>query len=116
MFRIDIRIVNLFHVFVIGALLMYIGMKGNDTPAQAYYVLFSLIILLFFIVPRPKAKGFTYWNIVHISHYFLVIPSLFYLAYFGFHKKLNDNVYNVLMYLGGGISLYHGYKFATRVL
>ena len=116
MFRIDIRIVNLFHVFVIGALLMYIGMNGNDTPAQAYYVLFSLIILIFFIVPRPKVRGFTYWNIVHITHYLLVVPSLLYVAYFGFHKKLNARIYDVLTYLGGGISLYHGYKFAKRVV
>lgn len=116
MFRLDIKIINLVHVFVVGAILMYIGMNGNNTPKETYYVLFSLVLLIFFIVPPPKMRGFSYWNIIHLTHYLIIVPGLLYIAYFGLHKKLTSNVYTILTYLGGGICLYHGYKFATRVL
>ena len=110
------KIVNLVHVLVVGTILMYIGRKGNNTPKEVYYALFSLVVVIFFIVPPPNMSGLTYWNIIHLTHYLVIVPGLLYVAYFGLHKKLNAGVYNILTYLGGGISVYHGYKFATRVL
>lgn len=112
----NIKVINAFHVLVIGSLLCYIGFTGDKTPKEVYYAVFALSLVIFAVSPRPNLKGLNYWNIIHWVHYIIVVPGFIYLSYAGINKKLSKTEYNSLKYIGAGIALYHGYKLGTRLM
>ena len=120
--RLSMKAINAFHVFVIGAMLLYIGLTGNKTPVEAYYVLGGLVLLIFAMVPHPSvSRGLTYWNIIHIAHYLVIVPGLLYICYLGIGKNgkavfLGKGIYKSLSVIGTFIIIYHSYKLAYRLM
>ena len=119
--RLSMKSINAFHVFVIGAVLLYIGLTGNKTPVETYYVLGGLALLIFAMVPHPSvSRGLTYWNIIHAAHYLVIVPGLLYICYLGIGKNgktrsLGKGVYKSLAFIGAFVMVYHGYKLASRL-
>lgn len=122
LFRFSMKVINAFHIFVTGTVLLYIGLTGVKTPVEAYYVLGGLALLIFAMVPHPSiSRGLTYWNIVHMSHYVVIAPALLYLCYLGIGKNgkakpLTNNMYKSLAFVGAFVMVYHAYKLSTRVM
>ena len=112
---IDIKLINAFHIFVIGALFVYMGILGNITPVELYYVTFGLSLVIFAIMRPPNFKDFSYWNIIKWTHYIVIVPGIIYLSYAGVNDTLTPIEFEVLRYLGIGIILYHAYKLGSRV-
>tara|TARA_B100001057_G_scaffold271549_1_gene271826 strand:+ start:346 stop:708 length:363 start_codon:yes stop_codon:yes gene_type:complete len=105
---------NLFHILVLGTLLSYIGFfKIKD--ARAYMVLAILSLLILVLVPLPVGVSLSYWNLVHISHYLVMLPALLYLSYLGYNNKIPEQHFNTIGAVGAIIVVYHSFKLYTRL-
>ena len=103
--------INLFHVLVTGATLAYIGSMKNEASPMAFYLLGILACCIPLIVHMPKPE-LSYWSIIDILHYFVILPSLIYIAY---KQKLSDSQYTATFATGLVIMGYHSYKAASRL-
>ena len=115
MYYLPIKVTNTIHIFIIGTLLLYIGVKKHNTPKSAFLSLIGLALSIFMIVPFPTL-GMSYWQLIHIFHYLVVLPSLLYIAYLGINKKINNNLYNTIAGIGVVVIVYHSYKLISRLL
>ena len=109
--NIDIKIINMVHIFIVGTVLAFIGFKKNKTPKKVFYLLYVLCLLLVFLVGIPKPK-LSYWNVIKIVHYLLILPALLYIAY---TKEFSNNTYNIIMATGIGIIGYHSFRLFGRL-
>jgi len=82
MFYLDMKLINLFHVLLISPFLFYIGYQKNKTEDLVYNLLgiFSTILIILY-VPFPTSFHFSYWNLIKILHWFLILPTFLYIAY-----------------------------------
>jgi uncharacterized membrane protein len=114
--RLPMKYVNILHILVIGALLVYIGYFQTKSPKPIYYALglSGLAIILF--VPFPTLEFTNLRNILNIAHYILFIPGFITLAYFGLQNKLTKETYRALGFVGVFIIIYHLYKLITRLM
>ena len=108
---IEMKYINLIHVFVTGILLMYLGIKKNQSNKYAFYLLALLAIEIPFLNYFPKNLNLNYWNVIHIFHYFIILPWFLYLAY---DQNISDNYGQVLFFIGLTVSSYHSYKALNR--
>ena len=107
----SMKIMNLIHVFTIGALLIYIGSMQNRTPKWAFYTLYVLCGLMILLIGVPTKPAFSYWSAIHWSHYLIFLPLLLYIAY---QQKFSKQVYQAMVGVGLVIVVYHIYKFILR--
>jgi hypothetical protein len=103
--------INLFHVLVTGATLVYIGNKKNDASAWAFYLIGLLACCIPLLVHTPRLE-LGYWPLIYIMHYFVILPSLLYIAY---TQKLSDGQYNTALTTGLFVMGYHSYKAYGRL-
>ena len=114
LFHMPMIYTNLYHILVLGTLLSYIGFfKVKD--ARAYMLLALLSLLIFVLVPLPSGVSFSYWNLVHISHYLVMLPGLLYLSYLGYINKIPEQHFNTIGAVGTIIVVYHSFKLYTRL-
>lgn len=114
LFHLPMVYTNLFHILVLGSLLSYIGFfKVKD--AQVYILLALLSLAILVLVPLPKGLSISYWNLVHISHYLVMLPGLLYLSYLGYSNKIPEQHFNTIGAVGAIIVGYHSFKLYTRV-
>ena len=107
----NMKIINLIHVFITGIVLVYIGYKKQNTPKWAYNLLYVLSALIILLVSIPSIS-LNYWSMVKIIHYLIILPLFVYVAYY---KNLSNEGYNGLMGLGLVVIFYHAYKFLIRL-
>jgi len=114
--RLPMKYVNILHILVIGALLVYIGYFKAKSPKPIYYALGVLGLTIILFVPIPTLEFTNLRNVLYITHYIIFIPGFIALAYFGLQNKLTKETYRALGFLGAFIIIYHLYKLITRLM
>ena len=114
--KIGMKYVNMLHIFVIGALLVYIGYFQHKSPRPIYYALGLLGLGIILFVPFPTLEFTNLRNILNIAHYILFIPGFIALAYYGLQNKLSKETYNASGFVGAFIIVYHLYKLIIRLM
>ena len=111
MLKLDIqyKFCRLFHIFIIGTLLLYVGIYRDNIPEYLYVILFylSIYILLFhgYKIYYNLKIGRTPW--INYIHVFLIFPLLFYI---GYNKKDTPRYYYELLFMLGFSAIgYNGY-------
>ncbi len=102
------KILFIFHIFLVTALFLYIGIARKNIPNWFYYLLWILVvIILIYHIYRIYTHGLktVFWNYFHIL---LIVPLLAYVAY----EKSNTKklIYDLFVGLGAaafGINLYY---------
>jgi len=113
--NLPMKYVNLLHILVIGASLVYIGYFQDKSARQIYYLLGLLGLVIVLFVPFPSFDFTNMRNILYIAHYILFIPGFLALAYFGLQQKLSKETYVSLGFVGAFIIIYHLYKLIVRI-
>jgi hypothetical protein len=113
--HLQMKYVNILHILVIGASLVYIGYFQHKSAKPIYYLLGLLGLAIVFFVPLPKLDFTNMRNLLYIAHYILFIPGFLALAYFGLQQKLSKETYISLGFVGLFIIIYHLYKLIVRI-
>jgi hypothetical protein len=113
--HLQMKYVNILHILVIGASLVYIGYFQNKSTKPIYYLLGLLGLAIVFFVPLPKLDFTNMRNLLYIAHYILFIPGFLALAYFGLQQKISKETYISLGFIGAFIIIYHLYKLLVRI-
>jgi len=113
--NLPMKYVNLLHILVIGASLVYIGYFQNKSFKPIYYLLGLLGLAIVLFVPFPSLDFTNMRNLLYITHYILFIPGFLALAYFGLQQKLTKETYITLGFIGLFIIIYHLYKLIVRI-
>ena len=113
--NLPMKYVNILHILVIGASLVYIGYFQNKSAKPIYYLLGLLGLAIVFFVPLPKLDFTNMRNLLYIAHYILFIPGFIALSYFGLQQKLSKETYITLGFIGLFIIIYHLYKLIVRI-
>ena len=99
-------IINLFHIFIIGGLFLYIGIQKNSMPSFMYptLVMLGVFVCLYHIYKAYMNPKFAWVNYIHM---FIVGPLL---VYIGFTKeKTERKYYEIILMLAFAAIGYHGY-------
>jgi hypothetical protein len=100
---------RLFHIFLIGGLLLYLGIAKTNTPHFIYNVTFITGIVVFivhtFIGYQKLITSKLPW--VSFIHLFCIAPVLLYVGYYKNQSKLL--FYELLLLLGFSCVGYHFY-------
>ena len=109
----NMKTINLIHIFVFGLLLVYIGYRKKDTEKLAYYLLGLMTILIVLLVPFPSSiLNLSYWNMIHWTHYLILLPLFGYITYLGLNNKsMSNELYDGLLGTGLVVIVYHSYKY-----
>ena len=113
--NLPMKYVNMLHILIIGASLVYISYFQNKSPFWIYYLLILLGVGIIFLVPLPTIDLTNVRNVLYIIHYILFIPGFIALAYFGLQDKLTSDSYVALGFIGIFIIIYHSYKLILRI-
>jgi len=114
--NLPMKYVNILHILIIGASLVYIGYFQNKSAKPIYYLLGLLGLAIVFFVPLPKLDFTNMRNLLYIAHYILFIPGFLALAYFGLQQKISKETYISLGFVGLFIIIYHLYKLIIRLM
>lgn len=113
-FHLPLKIINIMHVLFQGLILFLIGLLKSNTPKWLYLILALLSVSIFILVPLPGMK-LNYWNMIKWMHYVILAPVLLYISYIGYYSTFSLSSYQMLLWVGLFIMLYHGYKAYTRL-
>uniref|UniRef100_A0A6C0F695 Uncharacterized protein n=1 Tax=viral metagenome TaxID=1070528 RepID=A0A6C0F695_9ZZZZ len=108
--------VHLFHIFIIGAFLLYIGIAKTNMPQFMYKVIFIVGILIFLahvykaIIKYGQPKSYLWVNLFHI---FVVAPVLLIIGWYG--EKTPYYYFHFDLMLAFAAIGYHGF-FLTKEL
>jgi hypothetical protein len=101
--------VKLFHIVIVGALFLYVGIKRTEIPKWMFP---ALLVLGAFIVLYHGYKAYNhiqykkaYW--INLIHLFYVGPLLIYIGYFG--EDTTRMYFELLLMLCFAVVGYHGY-------
>lgn len=113
--HLDLKTINLFHIFILSGVLLTIGLLKENTPKYLYYILAFISLLIVVLVPLPNLS-LSYWNFVKIAHYFILLPILLYISYLGITtEKFEKYIYETFVATGLIIVVYHAYKLYSRM-
>lgn len=101
------RLLFWFHIILVYAFLMYIGLKRNKTPIWIYHLMIIIgITLIIYHVYRLLTKGLQdpLWNYLHII---IFAPLLIYIGYK--QKKTSRVYYDLILTLAFGSLGINGY-------
>ena len=104
------KYVNLFHIFFVSSLFIYIGIKKNNIPQLMYSILLYLgiFIVIFHLyklyVKLTNGLTSTWINYIHI---FLIGPLVIIIGLYG--VETSRKYYEMLLMLGMASVGYHGY-------
>jgi hypothetical protein len=106
--------VELFHIFIIGPLLVYTGNTyGNGLPKWYLYSLiitgFTVMLYHMFLVYK---KGFNN-GFIYLLHTIIFAPILIYIGFMG--EKAFWGAYSVLVMIGFASIGYHGMKIVRKL-
>ena len=106
---------NILHTLVIGIFFIVIGIMKEKTPSYLYYILSILLILIPFAMSFHRPFTLDYWTFIKLFHYLIIIPGILYINYLiHINKKLSKNTYDLILFLGIFIVLYHSFKIYQR--
>lgn len=100
---------RLIHIFLIGGLLLYVGIIKTNTPPSLYYLTLITGIIVFIvhsiIAYQKLVNSHLPW--VSFIHLFCVSPVLIYVGYY--QNKSKFLFYELLLLLGFSCIGYHSY-------
>ena len=100
--------INLFHIFVVSLLFLYVGLMKNELYSWLYSILFLLgIIVTFYHISAAYKQIAPLW--IHILHFLIIGPLLIYIGFNG--KETHRMYYEILLLLGFAALGYHGLNF-----
>ena len=105
--------VQLFHIFIIGSLFLYVGIRRTEIPKFLFQILVVTGILIFLFhgykAYRHLVKGESAW--VNYIHMFLIAPLLVYIGYQ--QEETKRFAFEILLMLAFTSIGYHGYYLIT---
>ena len=109
-------IISLFHVFLVGPLFLYVGIKAANNPKWMFPILLGLgafiIVYHTYLGYKKVMGGKSAW--VNYIHVLLVGPLLVYIGYNGL--ETSRKFFEMLMMLGMAAIGYHGYYLVQAAL
>jgi hypothetical protein len=108
--------VKLFHIFIVGALFLYVGIKRTEISNQMFPVLLALgSVIVFYHLYKAynhiQHKQSFWVNLIHI----LLIGPL--LIYIGYHREDTERMYfELLLMLCFAVIGYHGYYLLQDII
>jgi hypothetical protein len=103
------KIVQLFHIFLVGPLFLYVGIKATNIPKWMFPVLLGLgafiIVYHSYLAYKKIMGGKSAW--VNYIHVLIVGPLLVYIGYKGLDTS--RKFFEILMMLGMAAIGYHSY-------
>ena len=101
--------VKLFHIAIVGALFLYVGIKRTEIPKWMFPALLALgafiVVYHAYEAINHVMKKKSYW--VNLFHILLVGPLLIYIGYFG--EDTARMYFELLLMLCFAVVGYHGY-------
>ena len=107
----QLKYINMIHIFVIGIILLLLGIYKQGSCKVLYYLLGILALSIPILVPLPKEQ-LNYWNTIRLTHYFILLPFLLYIAFM--QNSLSNGMYDLLLLISTVIIVYHSYKLYTQ--
>jgi len=102
-------LVHLFHIFIVGGLFIYVGIKRDKISNLLFRILLGLgIVIIFYHIYKTYnyiKAGKGYW--VNLLHIFIIGPLLIYIGYYG--QQTARLYFELLLMLGFASIGYHGY-------
>ena len=118
LYHLDLKTTNAFHIFVIGVVFLLIGILKEKTYKELYLVLGILALCIPIVMPIPGLR-LTYWSTIKALHWLVFLPAILYFSWLGYNlenkKGFSEDTYNIVLFLGIFIILYHSYKLYIRV-
>ena len=99
-------LVLLFHILVVGPLLVYLGLHHATAHS---YVWKALIVLGLGVIAYHLALYWNFKNPVNAFHVLVFGPAFILLALY--HSTLPTIIWDVVVMMGIGVALFHAYKF-----
>jgi hypothetical protein len=101
--------VHLFHIFIVGFLFLYVGIKRENVYGPVFPF---LLVLGFVVILYHLYKIYTYLRLgkgiwVNLIHVLIVGPLLMYIGYHG--EKTSRKFFEILLMLGFASIGYHLY-------
>jgi hypothetical protein len=111
--------INLFHVFVVGVLAIYLGLKGTQSnkfilAALPFVAVVGILYHVYRLFIRWNVLGFTLDmpSLINLFHIIFVFPTLYYIGRNG--GVMNPQLQRALPWIGAGVIAYHLYKYYQR--
>jgi len=105
--------VHLFHIFIVGALFLYVGINRESIYKPLFPFLFFLgiIIIVYHLIKiyGYVNSGKSYW--VNLIHVFIVGPLVVYIGYN--REKTSRKFFEILLMLAFASIGYHSYYLAN---
>lgn len=118
LYHLDLKTTNIIHVFIIGVVFLLIGILKEKTYKEIYLVLGILALCIPIVMPIPGLR-LTYWSTIKALHWLVFLPAILYFSWLGYNlenkKGFSEDTYNIVLFLGIFIILYHSYKLYIRV-
>lgn len=100
----DTKVLQLFHIFAVSSLFLYVGTKQNGVPSVIFPMFMFLAVVIFAyhmyrFVTNPSGA----W--INIFHILIVAPLLLYIGFNG--TKTERKYYEYLLLLGFAAFGYH---------
>ena len=102
-------IIQLFHIFLVGPLFLYVGIEATNIPKIMYPILLGLGVFLiayhFYLAYKRTIDGKSAW--VNYIHALIIGPLL---VYIGYNKTdTSRKFFEILLMLGMAAIGYHGF-------
>ncbi len=103
------KLLNIFHVFIVGTLLLYVGINRDKIYSGLFSVLFYLgigiILYHSFRALNFLKQNKSFW--VNLIHILFIGPLLIYIGYYGVNAS--RKFFEILLMVGFAVIGYHGY-------
>ena len=118
LYHLDLKTTNTIHIFIIGVVFLLIGILKENTYKGLYILLALLALCIPILMPIPGLR-LTYWSMIKALHWLVFLPAILYFSWLGYKlenkKGFSEDTYNIVLFLGIFIILYHSYKLYIRV-
>jgi hypothetical protein len=102
-------IIHLFHIFFVGPLFLYVGIKSTSIPKIMFPFLLGLGVFVmvyhFYLAYKKTIAGQSAW--INYIHALIIGPLLVYIGYYG--TETSRKFFEILLMLGMAAIGYHGY-------
>ena len=111
-----LTIIHLFHIFFVGPLFLYVGIKSTSIPKIMFPFLLGLGVFVmvyhFYLAYKKTIAGQSAW--INYIHALIIGPLLVYIGYYG--VDTSRKFFEILLMLGMAAIGYHGYYLVQSFL
>lgn len=109
--------VNLFHIFLLGPIMIYIGYYKKNNTDLAKKMLVGITAMIPFIVNIPNLKKlYINYHLINLFHWTFILVYFAYISYlFIYEKNIHEGIYISLLIIGILIILIHLYKLIPKL-